>query len=160
MFKIFIMENSKKISVLNDLLQITNDRINGFGKVEGKVWESYSDLKGEYEKMISQTQIMKNEIINLITERGGDPNDTSSVAGNLHRAWIDVKNTLSLASNEHETLENVIFGEKHALEAYENALKSGELDEESTEVIGEQLKTLKDSYQQFSNIEKYKNKED
>lgn len=154
------MENSQEISVLNDLLQITNDRINGFGKVEGKVWESYSDLKSEYEKMISQSKIMKNEIINLITERGGNPDDTSSVAGNLHRTWIDVKNTLSIASNERETLDNVIFGEKHALEAYESALNSGELSKESSEVIADQLTSLRSSYRQFSNIEEYKSKED
>lgn len=154
------MENSQKISVLNDLLQITNDRISGFEKVEGKVWESYSDLKSEYEKMISQSKIMKNEIINLITERGGDPNDSTSVAGNLHRTWIDVKNTLSIASNERESLDNVIFGEKHAIKAYENALQSNELDKDSSAVIEEQLNSLRISYEQFSNIEKYKRKED
>lgn len=27
------------VSTLNDLLQITNDRIEGFNKVEDKVWE-------------------------------------------------------------------------------------------------------------------------
>ncbi|MDQ8143336.1 PA2169 family four-helix-bundle protein [Chryseobacterium sp. CFS15] len=155
------MENSKTISVLNDLLHITNDRIKGFERVEGKVWESYSDLKGEYDKMISQSKIMKNEIINLITERGGKPHeDTSSLAGNLHRTWIDIKNSLPVTNNDQETLENVVFGEKHAIEAYDNALKSGDLCAESSEVIADQLKQLRVSYSQFRNIERYKSKED
>lgn len=99
------MENSKTVSVLNDLLHITNDRIKGFEKVEGKVWESYSDLKGEYDKMISESKIMKNEIINLITERGGKPDeDSSSLAGNVHRTWIDIKNSLPTSNNDGETL--------------------------------------------------------
>lgn len=153
------MENSKTIEVLNDLLHITNDRIKGFERVEGKVWESYSDLKGEYDRMISQSKIMKSEIINLITERGGNPDDTSSIAGNLHRAWIDIKNSLPVTNNDQETLENVVFGEKHAIEAYDNALKSGYLSEESLEIIADQLKSLKVSYNQFSNIERYRNKE-
>ncbi|MFL9832633.1 PA2169 family four-helix-bundle protein [Chryseobacterium terrae] len=155
------MENSKTIDVLNDLLHITNDRIKGFERVEGKVWESYSDLKGEYDKMISQSKIMKNEIINLITERGGNADEnTTSLAGNLHRTWIDIKNSLPVTNNDQETLENVIFGEKHAIEAYDNALKSGDLCSESSEVIANQLKQLRVSYNQFSNIERYKSKED
>lgn len=33
------MENQKTVAVLNDLLHITNDRLEGFEKVEGKIWE-------------------------------------------------------------------------------------------------------------------------
>lgn len=158
--KNIIMENSKTISVLNDLLHITNDRIKGFERVEGKVWESYSDLKGEYDKMISQSKIMKNEIIDLITHKGGNADeDTTSIAGNLHRTWIDIKNSLPVTNNDQETLENVVFGEKHAIQAYEDALKSGNLCSESSEVIADQLKKLRVSYNQFINIERYKNKE-
>lgn len=155
------MENSKKtVSVLNDLLHITNDRIQGFESVEGKVWESYSDLKGEYDKMISQSKIMKNEIINLITERGGSPSDSGSVEGSLHRAWINIKNSLPVTNNDQETLQNVVFGEKHAIAAYEEALKSGDLCPESSSVIADQLHSLRTSYHQFNNIEHYKSKED
>lgn len=154
------MENSKTVAVLNDLLHITNDRIKGFERVEGKVWESYSDLKGEYDKMISQSKIMKNEIIDLITHRGGKPDeDSTTVAGNLHRTWIDIKNSLPVTNNDQETLENVVFGEKHAIQAYDDALKSGDLCEESSKIIAEHLKQLRVSYNQFSNIERYRNKE-
>jgi len=38
------MNNDKTISVLNDLLNITNDRIVGFAKVADKVRENYADL--------------------------------------------------------------------------------------------------------------------
>lgn len=154
-----IMDNSKTLSILNDLLQITNDRIRGFESVEGKVWESYSDLKDEYDKMISQSKIMKNEIINLITERGGNPSDNGSVAGSIHRAWITIKNSLPVTNNDQETLQNVVFGEKHAIEAYENALKSGELGSDISSVISDQLHSLRNSYNQFNNIEHYKSKD-
>jgi len=67
------MENSKTISVLNDLLHIINDRLEGFEKVEGKVWENNHKLQDQYEHITSQTKIMKNEIIDLITHRGVTP---------------------------------------------------------------------------------------
>ncbi|WP_395973480.1 DUF2383 domain-containing protein [Chryseobacterium cucumeris] len=79
------MDHQQEISVLNDLLHITNDRKEGFEKVEGKVWEMYPDVKDEYEHMISQSKIMKNELINLITEKQGTPEDSTSMAGAVHR---------------------------------------------------------------------------
>jgi uncharacterized protein (TIGR02284 family) len=153
------MKTEQTLSVLNDLLQITNDRIAGFEKVEGKVWEMYPSVKDEYDRMISQSKIMKNELINLITEKGGAPQDSSSVAGALHRTWIDIKNSFTLGNLVESTLENVVFGEKAAIDAYQNALETDDLDEESSKIVSEQLHSLKVSYNQFKNIEEYKKKE-
>lgn len=57
------------------------------------------------------------------------------------------------------TLENVVFGEKAAIETYENALISGNLSEKSNKIVSEQLRSLKNSYNQFRKIEEYKKKE-
>ncbi|MBW7674162.1 hypothetical protein [Chryseobacterium chendengshani] len=43
--KRLIWKNDRIISVVNDLLQITNGRIDGFGKAEGKVWEKYPYMR-------------------------------------------------------------------------------------------------------------------
>ncbi|WBX97836.1 PA2169 family four-helix-bundle protein [Chryseobacterium gambrini] len=151
------MENSKTVSVLNDLLQITNDRIEGFEKVEGKIWEKYPDVKAEYDRMITQSKLMKVELINLINEKGGEPTDSTSVAGAIHRTWIDIKNSFTIGTIEESTLSNVVFGERAAVDAYQEALESGDLDAESFELINEQFNSLKTSYHQFSRIENYKN---
>ncbi|MFP3834573.1 conserved hypothetical protein [Chryseobacterium oleae] len=153
------MKTEQTVSVLNDLLQITNDRIEGFEKVEGKIWEMYPDIKDEYDRMISQSKIMKNQLINLIIEKNGIPNDSTSVAGALHRIWIDVKNSFTVGTIEESTLENVVFGEKAAIEAYEKALESDDLCEKSRKIVSEQLHSLRESYHQFKKIEEYKKKE-
>ncbi|WP_288437435.1 PA2169 family four-helix-bundle protein [uncultured Chryseobacterium sp.] len=153
------MDHQKEISVLNDLLHITNDRIEGFQKVEGKVWEMYPDVKDEYDHMISQSKIMKNELINLITEKQGTPEDSTSVAGAVHRTWIDIKNSFTMGNLIESTLENVVFGEKAAIEAYQNALDSGDLSGKAVTTVSEQLRNLKDSYRKFKKIEEYKKKE-
>ncbi|MFS4428339.1 PA2169 family four-helix-bundle protein [Chryseobacterium sp. S90] len=153
------MDNRQEISLLNDLLHITNDRIEGFEKVEGKVWEMYPDVKDEYDHMISQSKIMKNELINLITERKGVPEDSPSIAGAIHRTWIDIKNSFTMGNLVESTLENVVFGEKAAIETYENALGYGNLSEKSNKIVAEQLRNLKSSYNQFKKIEEYKKKE-
>lgn len=146
------MSTEQTVSVLNDLLNITNDRIEGFSKVEDKVWETRSTLKADYDQMVAQSQIMKTELISLITERGGDADNTTTTAGALHRAWIDVKNTFS-SDKAESTLENVVFGEKAAIDSYEEALDSGKLCPESSKVILDQLHHLKASYSKFENLE-------
>ncbi len=150
------MKNQEEIYTLNDLLHITNDRIEGFGKVEGKVWENYPDVKPEYAKMNSLTKVMKNELIDLISENGGEAEDTPSVAGALHRTWIDIKNSFTLGNREESTIGNVIFGEKAAIDAYQNAIDSGKLSEKSLPIVSEHLKHIKDSYHQFKGISDYK----
>ncbi len=150
------MDNQKNISVLNDLLHIMNDRIGGFSKVEGKIWEMYPDIKDEYDRMISQSKIMKNELINLIIEKKGSPEDSPSISGTVHRTWIDIKNSFTLGNLENSTLENVVFGEKAAIEAFQNAIDSGNLSEKDISIVSEQLHQLKQSYDQFKKIEEYK----
>jgi len=147
------MDNEKTISVLNDLLNITNDRIAGFAKVADKVWENYSDLRPAYDNMVAEGWDMKQDLVDLITSKGGNPDDTTSVSGAFHRAWIDVKNTF-VSDKDESTLENVVFGEKAAIDAYQNALDSGDLCPESTAVVSNQLQQLKASYSKFKVLEK------
>lgn len=146
------MNNEKTVSVLNDLLNITNDRIEGFSKVEDKVWDTHSGLKSDYDQMVSQSQNMKNDLIGLISERGGEADNTTSTAGAIHRTWIDVKNSFSTDKDE-STLQNVVFGEKAAINAYQDALDSGDLCPESSRVISDQLHHLKSSFNKFENLE-------
>lgn len=146
------MNNDKSIPVLNDLLNITNDRIAGFSKVEDKVWETHSDLKAVYDDMVSRSVDMKNDLINLISLKGGEADNSTSVSGAIHRAWIDVKNAFA-ADKDESTLENVVFGEKAAIEAYEDALESGDLGPESTTLVSDQLHHLRSSYAKFETLE-------
>lgn len=150
------MNNERTVSVLNDLLNITNDRIQGFSKVEDKVWDTYTPLKADYNQMVSQSQTMKSELNNLILERGGEPDNTGSTAGAIHRTWIDVKNSFS-GDKAESTLENVVYGEEAAINAYQDALDSGDLCPESSRVVSDQLHHLKSSYNKFSNLNEMKN---
>lgn len=150
------MNNERTVSVLNDLLNITNDRIQGFSKVEDKVWDNYTPLKADYDQMVSQSQTMKSELNSLITERGGEPDNTGSTAGAIHRAWIDIKNSFS-GDKAESTLENVVYGEEAAINAYQDALNSGDLCPESSRVVSDQLHHLKSSYNKFSNLNEMKN---
>ena len=146
------MNNDKTISVLNDLLNITNDRIAGFAKVADKVWKTHGDLRPAYDKMVGEASEMRQELISAITGKGGNPDDETSVSGAFHRAWIDIKNTFS-SDKAESTLENVVFGEKAAIDAFQDALDSGDLCPESTALVSKQLQQLSASYSKFKVLE-------
>ncbi len=143
------MENEKTISILNDLLTITNDRLEGYEKVEGKIWEMNHDLQNSYEQMTTQTKIMKNDLHNLITQSGGEAKDSGSISGAIHRTWIDIKNSVLVASLEKSTLQNVLFGEEAAIQAYQEAMDSGDLRGEAYQLVRDQLASIKDSCREF-----------
>jgi len=147
------MNNEKEVSVLNDLLQITNDRIEGFSKVESKVWETYSGLKDDYNRLVSHSQTMKSELMQLIRNSVGTAEDTTTTAGTIHRAWIDIKNSFA-ADKDRSTLQIVVFGENAAIKAYQNALDSGDLSQETARKILDQLHHLEASYHTFENLDK------
>ncbi|MCW3170823.1 PA2169 family four-helix-bundle protein [Chryseobacterium sp. 09-1422] len=149
----YYLDYKKTVATLNDLLKITNDRIQGFSKVEEKVWDHYLHLKNNYEEMIRESQTMKSDLLGLITNRGGIADDTSTTAGALNRTWIDLKNSFS-GDNSEATLENVMFGEKAAIRSYQAALDSGDLCSESTFLVASQLEKLKSSYNKFSSLER------
>jgi uncharacterized protein (TIGR02284 family) len=111
------MNNENEVSVLNDLLKIANDRIEGFSKVENKVWDTYSGLKDDYDRLVAYSQDMKSELIQLINQHGGKADDTTTTAGAIHRTWIDIKNSF-VADKDKSTLQNVVFGEDAAIKAY------------------------------------------
>lgn len=147
------MENNKTLDTLNDLLQIINDRIEGFKNIDSKMIESYSGLKEEYDHKIIESYNMRTELTTLIEKKGGDPNNTTTIEGGLHRAWLDFKNSLSFDQDEI-TIETVLSGENAAIKAFENALESGDLCSESSKVVQDQLQELKSSYDKFSRLEK------
>lgn len=148
------MENTKTVEALQALIAITNDRLEGFRKVDRKIFEDHPGLDVEYEKMIRQSELMKSELSALVIGKGGDADQSPTLAGGIHRIWIDLKNSIT-GSEAKSTLENVVFGENAAITAYESALKSGELCTDSTRVVERQLQQLQASYHKFRNLENH-----
>ncbi|HEY6975804.1 MAG TPA: PA2169 family four-helix-bundle protein [Chitinophagaceae bacterium] len=119
-----MVRNDALIDVLNDLVQINNDRIVGYEKAT-------KDTKGEnggyhsmFRRMIDESSQYKRELIDAINTLGGEANTSSTTtSGKVYRAWMDVKSTFSGKTNL-SVLELCEFGEDAAQKAYEEALKS------------------------------------
>ena len=138
--------NEDLVEVLNDLIKINNDRINGYEKASEEIKASDIDLQAMFLKMAGDSKDYARELSNSVVKLGGEPATDTTISGKIYRKWMDVK--AAFASKERlSVLEACEFGEDAAQKAYEAALGSdAEIDAETRQMIMDQKASLKSSH--------------
>ena len=135
------MENQKSIDALNKLIEINNDRVEGY-ETAAKEADS-ADLKSLFASLQNTSQNNLTELRSEVTRLGGKPEEGTRVTGKFFRAWMDVK--AAFTGNDRKTILNSCeFGEDKALETYENVLEEnrGDLAPEQLALIAKQQASL------------------
>jgi uncharacterized protein (TIGR02284 family) len=142
-----MQHNDSLVDVLNDLVQINNDRIAGYEKAIKDSKAEDGGFHSMFRRMIDQSSKYKTELIAAINQLGGEPNIRSTTnSGKVYRVWMDVKSTFA-AKNETSVLELCEFGEDAAQKAYEEALKSDvDMPASVRELIVKQKEQLRNSH--------------
>lgn len=135
------MENEKTIDVLNDLVVINNDRIEGYETASEETEEA--DLKALFMQFRQTSMKCKDELAQEITRLGGKPEEGSKVSGKFFRVWMGVKAVLT-GKNRKLILESCEFGEEVAQKSYIDALnaQADHLSIEQKSMLGEQLASI------------------
>ena len=115
--------NENLIEVLNDLVQINNDRIEGYERAIKETDDIDVDLQGLFQKMANESRGYLSELSSVITSLGGEVATGTTNSGKIYRVWMDVKATFTGHSRQ-AALENCEGGEDAAQEAYADALAS------------------------------------
>jgi uncharacterized protein (TIGR02284 family) len=115
--------NEKIVEILNDLVQINNDRVEGYERASKETGEG--DLKSLFSEMAAKSHMLKSQLISEITKRSGEPTHSTTASGKVFRVWMDFKAALT-AKNRKAILSSCEFGEDAAQEVYESALKNGD----------------------------------
>ncbi|MBC7629094.1 PA2169 family four-helix-bundle protein [Ferruginibacter sp.] len=115
------MENEKTIAVLNTLITINNDRIEGY-ETASKETEEH-DLKTLFAQFSSTSQKCKQELTNEVSRLDGTSAEGTLTTGKLHRVWMDVKAALT-GKDRDAILKSCEFGEGVAQDTYEKALEN------------------------------------
>lgn len=142
------MKNEETIEVLNDLVEIHNDRIAGYEKAIRELKEEDEDLKVLFLNMIDESRQAKLDLGNEVQVLGGMMEGGTTNSGKIYRAWMDVKAVFT-GHNRHTVLSNCHFGEDAAQTAYKTALKSDDLPEFIREMIIDQQQILKISHDEI-----------
>ncbi|HEX8161989.1 MAG TPA: PA2169 family four-helix-bundle protein [Pyrinomonadaceae bacterium] len=136
-------DNEKTISCLNALVETCKDGEDGFKTAAGGVVRA--DLKTLFNAFSQQRAQFAAELQNEVRLIGGDPERTGSVAGSLHRGWIDIKSAVT-GKDDNAILSECARGEDSAVKNYEGALADESLPAHLREIVQRQYVAVKDAH--------------
>lgn len=145
------METTKEsLELLNDLVLIHNDRIEGFERAIKELKESDEGLNLEpvFMRFIDDSRRYKMEIGTEIQALGKDIEQGTSTGGKLHRAWIAVKETFT-GHDLHSLLEECERGEDAMKRAYEDALTGDALPAYVIDLLDAQLQGILEAHDEI-----------
>ncbi|MGZ5191708.1 MAG: PA2169 family four-helix-bundle protein [Flavisolibacter sp.] len=142
------MKNEKTIEILNDLIEIHNDRVEGYSRAIDELKEEDIDLKTLFAAMIDESRKMRVALGQEVQALGGEMEKGTTNSGKIYRAWMDVKAVFTGHSRQ-TVLENCEFGEDAAQKAYKAALSSENVPAYVREILTQQQQRLKDSHDEI-----------
>jgi uncharacterized protein (TIGR02284 family) len=138
--------NENVVEILNDLIQINNDRIEGYQRAANELESEDIDLKGIFNRMENESRGYLSELTQEVVKLGGEPSTGTTASGKIYRAWMDVKATFT-GKDRKAILASCEFGEDAAQKAYDAALSSDEsLPMDLRQLIANQKASLKTSH--------------
>ena len=140
-----MIENEKTVEILNDLIEINNDRITGYDKAIKESTGENADLKELFEHMIRESHECKMALSTEVLVLKGETAEGTTNSGKIYRVWMDVKATFS-GHDRHSILANCEKGEDAAQAAYKTALNEKDFPMYLHEMIAEQQAKLKLSH--------------
>ncbi|MFD1165938.1 PA2169 family four-helix-bundle protein [Sphingobacterium daejeonense] len=117
------MENTnKQIDLVNDAIEINNDRIKGYEKaIEIAKDANLNELVVLFNGYIDQSRQFLAELKPLVNQTSEEPEEGTKFSGKIFRIWMDIKSAIS-PSISNALLESCEKGEDEFKETYKNIL--------------------------------------
>ena len=132
------------ISTLNGLIETLKDGQQGFKEASEAVKDS--QLKSLFSEFSLQRAKFAGELQSEAVSLGEhDPEDSSSTAGAMHRAWINLKSAIT-SQDDHAILAECERGEDSAVAEYKKAMEEEELSAPIRETISRQYTDVKSAH--------------
>ncbi|MEO6565929.1 MAG: PA2169 family four-helix-bundle protein [Casimicrobiaceae bacterium] len=146
----------KITSILNGLIETSKDGEKGFRSAAEHT--KSTELKGVFLKRAEDCAKGAAELQRIVTNRGEEPEQGGSIAGALHRGWINLKTAVT-SDDELAILEECERGEDVAKAAYRDALDKGNLPAEIRTVVQRQNEGVQKNHDQIRDLrDRYKSK--
>ncbi len=102
------MENDKVVSLLNELITKNYDAEKGYKEASEKI--EHQSLKSYFDNQAQNRYDFGHQIKTLISKYGGEPEKGTSIAGDLHRTWIAIRDAFT--NGDHAIYAEAIRGEE------------------------------------------------
>lgn len=144
-------ESNDLVNVMNDLIQINRDRIQGYKTAKEDIKDIDADLHTLFGQKISQSEDFLRDLEPIVTKHGGEPETGVNTSGKLFRSWMDFKASLT-GQDRQAVLNSCEFGEKAALDEYEDALEtSADIPADVRQMIMDQKDKIQSSLNSIQN---------
>ena len=132
------------ISTVNSLIETLKDGQEGFKQAADAVKDP--NLKSLFGGYSQQRFRFANELQNQARSLGeSDPEKSSSAAGAMHRAWIDLKSAIT-SGDDHAILAECERGEDSAVAEYKKAMEGDKLSATVRDTISRQYADVKQAH--------------
>jgi uncharacterized protein (TIGR02284 family) len=137
-FNLYNMEKEKVTSVLNTLIKINNDRIEGYDTASKETKDV--DLINLFFQFKETSKKCNTELISEVLQLGGKPQERTKIIGKFFRVWMDLKAALT-NQNHNAILLSCDYGENITIIIYNKVLRkySNELHQDHIRLIERQL---------------------
>jgi uncharacterized protein (TIGR02284 family) len=131
----------KSVDVLNDLIEINNDRAAGFEKAARDLDDNDTNLQSIFRSSEEESRRFSTELRQCVNQLGGDAEHGKSASGAIHRAWIDVKATFG-GDDRESILAECERGEDAIKKAYNDALSNSDLSPDVASIVSRQQESI------------------
>lgn len=138
------------INRLNELLKNNYDAAKGFQKASVLVEEN--NLKEYLATSASTRYRFVSDLKPEIQKLGGDPADSGSVSGDIHRAWMDIVTNFG-SNQDKQVIQECIRGEKASRREYEEILNHEILPMTTEKILNNHLRAIEES---LKNVQRLK----
>lgn len=140
-------QTKETISTLNSLIETLKDGQEGFRQASEAVKDS--QMKSLFSELSLQRSKFAGELQNHVIQLGeSEPEKTSSTAGALHRAWINMKSAIT-SQDDHAILSECERGEDSAVAEYKKAMEDdSRLSSPIRETVSRQYTAVKAAHDQ------------
>jgi uncharacterized protein (TIGR02284 family) len=144
------MNTEKSIDILNSLIQINNDRIEGYETASKEADET--DLKTLFSHFTETSLKCKADLVAEVKRLGGKPTEGTTTSGKFFRVWMDIKSAIT-GSDRKAIVNSCEYGEDVAVQTYDDALSHTEdLTAEQLMMIKEQQSAIKANHDKIKNL--------
>jgi len=141
---------SNTTSIINDIIETLKDGQQGFRAAAEDVQSS--DLKTLFSRYSLQRSQFAGELQTIVQSQGeSEPETKGSIAGAVHRGWIDLKAALT-NKDEHAILAECERGEDFAVSAYEKAINDESLPADVRETLRAQFVEIEAAHDRIRDL--------
>ena len=135
---------------LNNLLEKNYDAEAGYKAAKENVNSTWA--KDFFARQAQERYNFGHELKEEIRSFGQEPDKGTSIKGDAHRTWMNIKSTLS-SDNEEAILEEAIRGEKTALEEYNEVINESTLPASTRNVLTKHRDNIQTALNSVSRME-------